>query len=82
MDVKTIADLAHDELVDLCVSVGYFSEDADINNRFFAAVHLIVWRKLDEVAREQNKEDVQKLRQLLACERSRWMQRLQKVSLS
>lgn len=82
MDVKLLADLAHDDLVDLCFSMGYFSEDKEINRQFFQAVHLIIWRKLEEVARKQQEKDVRDLADLLACERARWMQKIQKVSLS
>ena len=82
MDGKTIADLVHDDIVDLSFGMGFCSENQDLNRQFFEAVHLIVWKALSEQGRKQQRRSIRQLADQLACERERWMRKVQKVSLS
>jgi hypothetical protein len=82
MEEKNTADLTHDQIVELAVRMGFLSENEALNRKFFRTVHLIVWKALAGQTRKQHRKALRQLKDELALERSRWMRKVQKASLS
>ncbi len=72
MDIRHIAEHLHDDIVELCFSVGYYSHDQSVKRRFFEAVYLIGFQRLCQATNTD----------AISEERARWMQQLKRQSQS
>ena len=76
MDEKTLADFAYDEIVEISFTLGFWSDDQELNHRFFDLVHAAVWRALHDGLERQRKELHREYLRHLAQTRQAWLERL------